>query len=105
MDMTAPRAARPFDPAVAIPIRTERPHGPHLALNPGTLWAHRVTGETLTLTSRRRAGVNLQGMTGTVMVTVPELLAGYSWTGCNHRDFCCSTHDEHTIPHRGCIMR
>lgn len=105
MDMSPPRTARPFDPATARPTAIERMHGPSLPLSPGGLWAPKGAGETLTLTYRRRAGVNLQGLTGTVMVTIPELLAGYSWVGCNHHDFCCSTHDEHTMPHRGCIMR
>lgn len=105
MDMTTTSAARPFDPATARPSVIERAEGPQLALSPGGLWTHRLTGETFTLTSRRRAGVNIEGPYGNVMVTIAELLAGYAWVGCNHRDFCCGTHGGHTIPHRGCVLR
>lgn len=105
MGMTSPRAARPFDPAVARPMATERSHSPRLALDAGSQWTHRETGETLTLTSRRRAGVYLQGEGIANLVSIPELLAGYIWAGCNHVDYCCSTHSEHTMPHRGCILR
>jgi hypothetical protein len=105
MDMTAPRAARPFNPATARPTVIERIHGPRLALDQGSQWTHRGTGETFTLTGRRRAGVYLDGLEGASLVSISDLLAGYTWAGCNHGNFCCSTHGEHSIPHRGCILR
>jgi hypothetical protein len=103
MDMTTPRAARPFDPASSKPILTVRPHGPHLALDMGSLWVHGESGETFTLTGRRRTGVHLLGVEG--MVPIADLLARYTWAGCSHQDYCCSTHGEHRMPHVGCILR
>lgn len=38
-------------------------------------------------------------------VTLEELANGFEFLGCNHEDACCSTHDTHTTPHMGCILR
>lgn len=105
MDVTSTRVARPFDPATARSTSVARTEGPRLALDAGSRWRLKLSGETFKLTSRLRVGAYLLGPDGAVKVTLPELLSEYTWVGCSHEEFCCSTHGEHTIPHRGCILR
>lgn len=78
----------------------------------GFTYRERATGKTWTLIGRRSGRrVGLSHGRGTMsqqlrdFVPVAVLEADYEFLDCNHTDYCCSIHDTHTSPHRGCILR
>jgi len=38
-------------------------------------------------------------------VTLDELADNYEHEGCDHDNYCCTTHRSHVTPHHGCMMR
>jgi len=103
MDVTTPESASRG--AAVRPTRIERPEGPRLNFGAGSQWQQKGSGDTFTMTSRTRSGGYLRMPGGSVAVSNADLLAEYVWVGRDHTDFCCGIHDEHMMPHRGCIMR
>ena len=73
----------------------------------GQTWTHRSTQKTTEIHGRRMSAViHLSAAAhGYVETPVSEFLKDYEYTGCDHGSSCCTFHNEHTMPHTGCILR
>lgn len=115
MEENTPRQARPA-PRIGIPIKLS---AETLALPPiripvgiGYTYRDKATGEVWTL-SGLRSGRTVILIRGDMRepaevrdrVSTDDLADNYEHLGCDHENNCCTLHQSHVMPHRGCMMR
>jgi hypothetical protein len=73
----------------------------------GFTYKDKATGEVWTLSGLRsgRTVILERGDVYRGRVSLHTLADDYVHEGCDHENFCCTTHQEHVMPHRGCMMR
>ena len=74
----------------------------------GAVYSHDRTGERVRLEGLRSRTVLVTRERDGEYEDIPhaDFSGSYSDTGeHDHELFCCSVHESHTVPHRGCIFR
>lgn len=77
----------------------------------GFTYRDKATGEVWTLSGLRSGRTviltsSAPGAASRDRVPVDTTLAeDYEHVGCDHVNYCCTQHNTHVMPHRGCMMR
>lgn len=78
----------------------------------GALYRQNSTGREFEVAGHRSKGRvclihDAEGDDREVLDYLPvlELEEKFAFLKCNHTDFCCSNHNTHSQPHRGCLLR